>query len=166
MYFFFFSYSTSCDSVLDKQDLPRVISYKELGQGSLKDLAKQLAGQGSHVSPDELKSGITIESILEGGLADKEKLAAGSTAVGNSNAQPVATVVDINASSSADAVHLPSSASPPPEPKGALLAENVSGDSTIADSKMTTEPHVAKSDARRLTASAAGVVLGAFAWFF
>jgi len=160
-----FSYSNSYDSVLDQQDLPRVISYKELSQGSLKDLAKQLADQGSHVSLDELKSGITIESILEGGVAEKEKIAASGTAVGNSNAQPVASVLDINAASPADVIHLPSSASPPPEPKGGLLAENVSGDSTKADSK-TAETPIAKSDARKLTASVAGAALGAFAWFF
>lgn len=93
-------------------------------------------------------------------------MAAISTAVGNNNAQPVATVLDNNAASPADVVHLPSSASTPPEPKGALLAENISGDSTKDDSKMTTETPVAKSDARKLTASVASAVLGAFAWFF
>ncbi|KAF9129653.1 hypothetical protein BGX30_013860 [Mortierella sp. GBA39] len=127
--------------VLDQQDLPRVISYKELGQGSLNDLAKQLADQGFHVSLDELKSG--IES------------AASSTTVGNSNGQPVASALDINVASPADV----------PEPQGALLVENDSGDSTKADSKKTTDTPV-KSDARKLTASVAGAVIGAFAWFF
>ncbi|KAK5828048.1 hypothetical protein F5H01DRAFT_375800 [Linnemannia elongata] len=167
------SYSFGCNElkgtcgvvILDQQDLPRVISYKELGQGSLKDLAKQLADQGSHVSLDELKSGITVESILEGGVAEKEKMSVSGTTVGNSNAQPVASVLDINTASPADVVHLPPSASPPAEPKGALLAENVSADSTKADPK-TAETPVAKSDARKLTASVAGATLGAFAWFF
>ena len=85
------SYSTSCDSVLDQQDLPRVISYKELGQGSLNDLVTQPVDQGSHVSLDGLKSGIAIESIFEGGVTEKEKTAASSIAVGNSNTQPVAS---------------------------------------------------------------------------
>ncbi|KAF9541864.1 hypothetical protein EC957_002634 [Mortierella hygrophila] len=143
------SHSSGCNElkgtcgvvVLDQQDLPRVISYKELGQGSLNDLAKQLADQGFHVSLDELKSG--IEST------------ASSTTVGNSNAQPVASALDINVASPADVL----------EPKGALLVENDSGDSTKADSKKTTETPV-KSDARKLTAGVAGAVIGAFAWFF
>ncbi|KAG9070677.1 hypothetical protein KI688_008216 [Linnemannia hyalina] len=130
-----------CSShVLDQQNLPRVISYKELGQGPLNDLAKQLADQGFHFSLDELKSG--IESTA-------------SIIVGNSNAQPVTSALDINVASPADV----------PEPKGALLVENDSGDSTKADSKKTTETPV-KSDASKLTASVAGAVIGAFAWFF
>ncbi|KAF9139115.1 hypothetical protein BG015_002162 [Linnemannia schmuckeri] len=144
-----------CSShVLDQQDWPRVISYKELGQGSMEELAKQLADQGSHVSLDELKSGVTMESILEGGVAEKEKMTASSTANGDSNASP------------ADNVHFPSSDSSSPEPEGALLAEDVSGNSSKANSKETTETPVAKNDARKLTASVAGAVLGAFIWFF
>ncbi|KAG0275931.1 hypothetical protein BGZ95_008216 [Linnemannia exigua] len=150
---------TGALSVYDEQDLPRVISYKELGQGSAKDLAKKLADQGSHVSPDELKSGITVESILEGGLAEKEKMV--TTSNGDS-ARQGSTELDIHALMPANVVHLPSSPSDSPEGLGALLAENVSGNS---DSKAT--PADAKSDARKLTASVAGTAaIGAFAWFF
>lgn len=154
------------DSVLDQQNLPRVISYKELDKGSMKDLAKQIADQGSHVSPDELKAGITIESILEGGVVEKEQMAASSTTGDNTNTRPDVAVLDINAASPADAIRPPSSASASAEPKGALLVENVSGDNTNTDSKKTTDAPDSKSDARKLTASVASAALGAFAWFF
>ncbi|KAG0372075.1 hypothetical protein BGX24_000783 [Mortierella sp. AD032] len=152
--------------VYDGQDLPRVISYKELGQGSAKDLAVQLADQGSHVSPDELKSGITIQSILEGGLAEKEKMVASSN---GDSARQGSDGLDIHALTPTNVVHLPSSASDSSERLGAILAENVSGDSNSKDDskKATATPTDAKSDARRLTVSVAGTAaLGAFAWLF
>ncbi|KAG0282110.1 hypothetical protein BGZ96_000828 [Linnemannia gamsii] len=168
------SHSSGCNElkgtcgvvVLDQQNLPRVISYKELDKGSMKDLVKQLADQGSHVSPDELKAGITIDSILEGGVTEKEKMVSSSTTGDNTNTRPDVAVLDINAASPADAIHPPSSASASAEPKGALLVENVSGDSTNTDSKRTTEAPDSKSDARKLSASVVGAALGALAWFF
>ncbi|KAG0292397.1 hypothetical protein BGZ97_005607 [Linnemannia gamsii] len=169
------SHSSGCNElkgtcgvvVLDKENLPRVISYMELDQGSMKNLAKQLVDQGSQVSPDELKAGITIESILEGGVAEKEKMVASSTTGDNANNRPNAVVSDADAASPVDVIHLPSSASASTEPKGALLVENVSGDITSADSKKTAEAPVdSTSDARKLTASVAGAALGIFTWFF
>ncbi|KAF9297505.1 hypothetical protein BGZ74_009782 [Mortierella antarctica] len=66
-----------CSShVLDKQDTPRVISYDELGQSTVKDLAKRLAEEGSHVSPDDLKKEVTLETMLEKGVAEREKMLA------------------------------------------------------------------------------------------
>ncbi|KAF9326118.1 hypothetical protein BG006_010425 [Podila minutissima] len=64
------------NSVLDKQDTPRVISYDELGQSTVKDLAKRLAEEGSHVSPDDLKNEMTLETMLEKGVAEREKMLA------------------------------------------------------------------------------------------
>ncbi|KAG0350054.1 hypothetical protein BG005_010412 [Podila minutissima] len=78
------SHSTGCNAekgscgvvVLDKQDTPRVISYDELGQSTVKDLAKRLAEEGSHVSPDDLKKEETLETMLEKGVAEREKMLA------------------------------------------------------------------------------------------
>ncbi|KAG0090201.1 hypothetical protein BGZ93_009453 [Podila epicladia] len=64
------------NSVLDKQDMPRVISYDELGQSTVKDLAKRLAEEGSHVSPEDIKKDVTLEITLEKGVAEREKLLA------------------------------------------------------------------------------------------
>ncbi|KAG0040460.1 hypothetical protein BGZ82_002544 [Podila clonocystis] len=64
------------NSVLDKQDMPRVISYEELGQSTVKDLAKRLAEEGSHVSPDDIKKEVTLETMLEKGVAEREKMLA------------------------------------------------------------------------------------------
>ncbi|KAF9907800.1 hypothetical protein EC991_010492 [Linnemannia zychae] len=143
--------------VYDQQDLPRVISYKELGQGSAKELAKQLADQGSHVSPDEFKSGITIESILEGGLVEMEKTSGGSS---------VSETVDINGPLPANAANQSFPVLDSSDQQGTLLAENISSDNSKADSKKTTDtPADSKSDARKLTVSVAGAIIGAFAWF-
>ncbi|KAF9319318.1 hypothetical protein BG003_009399 [Podila horticola] len=66
-----------CSShVLDKQDTPRVITYDEIGQSTVKDLAKRLAEEGSHVSPDDIKKEVTLETMLENGVAEREKMLA------------------------------------------------------------------------------------------
>ncbi|KAF8982949.1 hypothetical protein BGZ46_000297 [Entomortierella lignicola] len=69
----------SCDagfccsrSLLDKQDLPRVITYDQLDHTSIGDLAKKLADEGSHLIPEEQSKNLTIDSFLEIGLADKQ----------------------------------------------------------------------------------------------
>lgn len=56
--------------------MPRVISYDELGQSTVKDLAKRLTEEGSHVSPDDVKGKVTLETILEKGVAEREKMLA------------------------------------------------------------------------------------------
>ena len=75
-------------SVLDKQDMPHVITYDELNQGTLEHLAESLASEGSHVSPEEAKSD-TIKSILQKGLVEKEKMLA-------SNPKPAAPAAVAN----------------------------------------------------------------------
>lgn len=54
--------------------MPRVISYDELGQSTVKDLAKRLAEEGSHVSLDDVKMKMTLETLLEKGAAEREKM--------------------------------------------------------------------------------------------
>ncbi|KAG0199644.1 hypothetical protein BGX33_011530 [Mortierella sp. NVP41] len=66
--------------VMDHQELPRVISYSDISQGSMKDLVKQLVDQGSHVSPDEQTLDISVENILEGGLTEKENMVTSGSA--------------------------------------------------------------------------------------
>ncbi|KAF9084912.1 hypothetical protein BGX23_010141 [Mortierella sp. AD031] len=71
---------TGALSVMDHQELPRVISYSDISQGSMKDLVKQLVDQGSHVSPDEQTLDISVENILEGGLTEKENMVTSGSA--------------------------------------------------------------------------------------
>lgn len=54
--------------------MPRVISYDELGQSTVKDLAKRLAEEGSHVSLDDVKMKMTLETLLQKGVAEREKM--------------------------------------------------------------------------------------------
>lgn len=56
--------------------MPRVISYDELGQSTVKNLAKRLTEEGSHVSPDNVKEKVTLETLLEKGVAEREKMLA------------------------------------------------------------------------------------------
>ncbi|KAG0325045.1 hypothetical protein BG004_003317 [Podila humilis] len=73
----------SCDagyccssSVLDKQELPRVISYEELGQSTVADLMKRLMQEGSHVTIDDTREHISLETLLKKGVAEREKMLA------------------------------------------------------------------------------------------
>ncbi|KAF9934962.1 hypothetical protein FBU30_009384 [Linnemannia zychae] len=131
--------------VLDNRDLPRVISYQELDQIPTEDLAKQLAEQGSHVSPDELKSGITIESIIQDGLIEKKNMIASSN---NGSTRPDFSVLDVNPQ-----VQPINSNS---EPSGVLLAEN---DTDLTKNSASD----IKNDARKLTAGVLTAVLGVIA---
>ncbi|KAG0057214.1 hypothetical protein BGZ83_000627 [Gryganskiella cystojenkinii] len=62
--------------ILDKQDMPHVITYDELSQTTYASLAKSLESEGSHVSAEEAKAHTTIASILQQGVAEKEKMLA------------------------------------------------------------------------------------------
>ncbi|KAF9396628.1 hypothetical protein BGZ94_006473, partial [Podila epigama] len=93
------SHSTGCNAekgacgvvVLDKQELPRVISYDELGQSTIHDLVNKLTTEGSHVAPDDVKRNITLSTILEKGVAErKQMLASRPEPSAHPIAQPVA----------------------------------------------------------------------------
>ncbi|KAG0240036.1 hypothetical protein B0O80DRAFT_503801 [Mortierella sp. GBAus27b] len=127
-------------SLLDKQDLPRVISYDQLSRDSINDLVKKLTDEGSHVSLDDVKSGKTVEAILQDGLAVKEKMPGASK---------------------------PATAAPPPNPVP-LAQTNVTNKSPEAPKTPDTAaktPVAGKSGANRLTTGTMGAVMGALVWF-
>ncbi|KAF9438438.1 hypothetical protein BGZ76_007831 [Entomortierella beljakovae] len=53
-------------SLLDKQDLPYVVTYEQLSQSTVGDLAKKLSEDGSHLMPEDKAKNLTIDSFLQG----------------------------------------------------------------------------------------------------
>ncbi|KAG0213575.1 hypothetical protein BGX28_003992 [Mortierella sp. GBA30] len=75
------SHSSGCNAakgscgvvLLDKQEIPHVVSYNDLSKTPMTDLVKRLTDEGLHVSPDEKMSGTTMETLLKKGLEEKDE---------------------------------------------------------------------------------------------
>ncbi|KAF9989233.1 hypothetical protein BGZ75_007055 [Mortierella antarctica] len=75
---------------LDKQELPHVVPYEALDQKAVPELISKLTNEGLHVSPEEKTGGTTMETILNKGLAEKEKMLAAAKPAAAAPASPAA----------------------------------------------------------------------------
>ncbi|KAF9576025.1 hypothetical protein EC968_000585 [Mortierella alpina] len=74
-----------------RSELPHVVPYEALDQKAVPELISKLTNEGLHVSPEEKTAGTTMETILNKGLAEKEKMLATTkpaTAPAPNNAPP------------------------------------------------------------------------------
>ncbi|KAF9961704.1 hypothetical protein BGZ72_002265 [Mortierella alpina] len=145
-------------SFLDKQELPHVVPYEVLDQKAVPELISKLTNEGLHVSPQETTAGTTMETILNKGLAEKEKMVA--------TAKPAAAPA-------------PAAAAPGPnasQPLGPTAVDDkkttVGDKKTVADDNKIKTPETENqvspvekaNSASKLTVGVVGVAFGILPW--
>ncbi|KAF9355959.1 hypothetical protein BGX26_005887 [Mortierella sp. AD094] len=126
-------------------DLPRVIPYDQPSQTSMGDLAKKLADEGSHLTPEDKSKNMTIDSFLQSGLNDKQLM----------QPQPQQATKP-----AAPPNPVPAAATPKAQnPETATKALNTPATSTPADSTKPT------SSASKLSVSSMGIVALGLVYF-
>lgn len=138
--------------------------YEELDQKAVPELINKLTNEGLHVSPEEKTGGMTMETIVNKGLAEKEKMPA--------TAKPAAAPVSPAPAPAPNAAH-------PLDPTAIDDKKTTAGEKkTMADDKKTSTDDKIKTpetdkmatpvekanSANRLMVGVLGVTFGILPW--